>query len=289
MTYDKYVMDFKQWLDEMAIRRMQKVGQWGQETAPPGPKRVKLGYYGDDYGILTNQNALEKIKAKWAKSEQLFDIYFLRSKEGAKVREEGEVQPEFVHTRLNVPDYQPASDAINVIFTNNMGAERMPMNWWTMAHRFGHAVKNIEAFRYFTRELDSEIYRILEYYWGHRRQPSYLMGAGDGSAQLLSALDSVLGTMRSARDRLLRNHFEFYYELMAQFIIEGKVRFNSRLPRMLPTRFVYGRAEGKYMKHDLDEEDMEGLEDWVNDTLTPEVNNNLGVVLSQAVGRTFVM
>jgi len=141
-------MKFKQWLSEMPIVNLQRIGDWEPDKNPTDAhqrRRVpRKGYYNDDFGILTSDAAVEKIKRKWAKCEQPFNAFFLRSKEGAKIREEGLVDVDYLANVLKLPQEQIQQinnpNAINIVYTNNIGAERMPMNWWTMAHRVGHAL-----------------------------------------------------------------------------------------------------------------------------------------------------
>jgi hypothetical protein len=68
------------------------------------------------------------------------------------------------------------------------------------------------------------------------------------------SLFSAVGTMKSARENKLRTSSEFVYELVAQYIITGKIKFND-LPRqlILDRRMAWGRPNYK-VKNAIDEE-----------------------------------
>lgn len=274
---------------EMPVTNFQLLGQWSD------PKAKRYGYHRDDIGILTNPAGVEKIKRKWSKTEMPFDLYFLRSPQGYKVREVGEVDQEYLRDVLKI-NIQINPQAITVIFTQNMGAERMPMNYWTIAHRFGHALaRKSQAYDYYERELRNEMLRIAQDIYGYGSSRSYGYGYDYGYQDkarrenpdtILKGLAQAIGTMGSARKRLLRNFNEFFHELLAQYIIEGKVRFNP-LPNLIPTRYAWGRPEGNWQR--VGKEEIESWNEYIQESLTELVNNNLAVALQQSIGKIYVM
>jgi hypothetical protein len=134
---------FKNWLlSETPISSFGLLGDWG-------PESKKYGYKKDDIGILTSPTGVEKIKQKWAKTRQDFDLYFVKSKEGYLISRSsgnvGEVDEKYLKEKLkiNIPiDHEH----ITVVYLSNVGTDRMPMNYWTIAHRFGHAVSSKPLF-----------------------------------------------------------------------------------------------------------------------------------------------
>jgi hypothetical protein len=220
------------------------MGQWG-----PDAKRA-YGYSKQDVGILQNPTSVSKIYKKWSNTHNEFDFYFLRSNEARKQIEVGEVSQEWVKQNLKV-DIQPRKDAITVIFTQNTGAEKIPMTAWTIAHRLGHAIRRTDNFeRYLSGEIAKDFRELLKKIYGIDKTQTnkYSYGYGYGynpntdDEKELRALAQAVGTMRSARQGNLRNFFEFTYELIAQWIITGKIKFNP-LPRSLTLRkrMAWGR------------------------------------------------
>jgi hypothetical protein len=49
--------------------------------------------------------------------------------------------------------------------------------------------------------------------------------------------------MKSARDSKIDRPFEFYYELFAQYLKDGKVTFNRLQPTIVKGSAAYGRKE----------------------------------------------
>ena len=74
------------------------------------------------------------------------------------------------------------------------------------------------------------------------------------SSAYKKSLFLAIGKMKSTRENNLRTSNEFMFELVAQYIITGKIRFND-LPRhlVLDRRMVWGRPNYK-TKSTIDEE-----------------------------------
>lgn len=285
-------MKFKNWLlQEMPINKFQLMGQW-----EPDAKRA-YGYSRQDIGILTNPSAVEKIHRHWSNSKNDFEFYFLRSSMARKQVEVGEVKPDWVKENLGI-DIEPKENAITVIFTQNTGAEKIPMTAWTIAHRLGHAIRRDKIFeQYFAKEIMKDFRELLKEVYGIDKKYSYApgggYGGGYGNSQIdekdLRALAHAVGTMRSARQNNLRNFFEFVYELVAQWIITGNVKFNP-LPMslILNKRMAWGRPSNDTKRSKLDDI---AHEDW-NETLrgyADKYEHYLDSVFSGLEGRIFVM
>ena len=284
-------MNFKDWLlNEMPISKFQLMGQWG-----PDAKRA-YGYSKQDTGILQNPIAVNKIHKHWSNTHYEFDFYFLRSNKARKQVEVGAVSPEWVKQNLGV-DIQPREDAITVIFTQNTGAEKIPMTAWTIAHRLGHAIRRDKIFEeYFAKELFRDFRELLKEIYGIDKQRQQSMGGyGYGfnprqdDEKELRSLAHAVGTMRSARQGNLRNFFEFTYELVAQWIITGRIKFNP-IPRslVLRKRMAWGRPANDIRNSRID--DM-AHEEW-NEMLQGHANkyeDYLDSVFSGLVGKMYVM
>jgi hypothetical protein len=287
MNFHKWLIENKNWqFNEMPISNFQLTGQWG-----PDAKRA-YGYSKQDTGILQNPVAVNKIHKKWSNTHYDFDFYFLRSNKARKIREVGKVSPEWVKQNLEV-DIQPREDTITIIFTQNIGTEKIPMTAWTIAHRLGHAIKKENIFQNnFLRELIEdfrellkEIYGINKYQYNNYQYDNY----GLKDQKELSVLAQAVGTMRSARRGTLLNFYEFGYELIAQWIITGHVKFNP-IPRSLILRkkMAWGRPA-----HDMSYSkiDNETHEEW-NEILQKNAEKYeyyIDAIFGSIVGNMYVM
>lgn len=242
-------MNFKQFLNEMPIGGFNLVGQWGPEA------KRKYGYNNQDLGILENPKAVEKIHKSWSNSKYDFDFYFLRSYKASKHIEIGQVSLNWVKDNLEI-NLNPKQDHITIIFTNNRGAEKIPMTAWAIAHRLGHAIRKEKIFEdYFTKQIDKDFKEILKYVYGLDSSGSiapYTIGENYKKALFLA-----VGKMKSTRENKLRNSSEFIYELVAQYIITGGIKFND-LPRelILERKMAWGRPNYK-TKRVLDEDNYQ--------------------------------
>lgn len=279
MNFYKWLIETKNWqIDEMPISNFQLMGQWG-----PDAKRA-YGYSKQDIGILQSQKAVDKIKRKWSNTYNEFDFYFLRSNEARQQSDIGEVNPEWVKQNLQI-DIQPNEDAITVIFTQNTGDEKIEMTAWTIAHRLGHVIRRNKTFElYFSQELLKDFRQLFEEVYGTKLQYN-----SANEEKQLRALAQAVGTMKSARTNNLRNFYEFMYELIAQWIITGKIEFNP-IPRSLILRrkMAWGRPN-----HDTIGSKMNDIEhnEWSEmlQGYADKYEHYLDAIFSGLVGKMFVM
>ena len=215
---------FKEWitqLNEMPITNMTFQGSWG-------PKATSgYGYNWQDLGILQNPNATEKIMKKWSNTKEKFEVHFVRSEKAQGHRQLGERSREWVKEELDF-DVEPQPDTITIIFTQNESNEKVPMTAWTLAHRVGHAIfSNKEFHEGFASKIEKDFLTLLDRVYG---VGSKSFNDDLENLLLLGKFTAELGTMSSARNKKLDNFGEFMFELVAQYIITGKIKFNS-LPR----------------------------------------------------------
>jgi len=268
---------------EMPIRQFKNVGNWNKNSS-----------FGNvDRKLLTSPKAVEKIHRQWQKTPYDFEIFLVNDPRVNKpdFREVGMVNLDYVRTKMRLTEEEfpsPSSDAITIIFTNNVGDERYMASGWILAHRLGHAFargnndvsKEWEEFTANLREVMADmldqVYDLQVYKRDFSRE----------AEDILKLVAQQIGTMKSARDNNLRNWGEFAYELFAQYLITGKIRFNP-LPDSLVTKIeAFGRKATKrpfspenqnmYNNHDL-EYYAQGMETMIEN------------VLDRAVGRIFVM
>jgi hypothetical protein len=254
-------------LNEMPINNFSLLGNWNDNA----PKR---GYNAKDIGILTSQKGVEKIKNQWFRTEENFDFYFVRSAEAVKHVEVGEVSETFLKQNLNI-DIAINPKAITVIFTNNMGAERIPMTGWTMAHRLGHAIKNTHEWKILKQEFDNNLKEIAEDLYKFK---------GNDTRQIFKLIALSIGTMRSVRNKTLLNYNEFLYELFAQFLLTGSIKFNP-LSQQLIQSYAWGRPSKTYWAGKTETDEYNYVLNNFKNTLEYYFDQCLGGL----VGKIFVM
>jgi hypothetical protein len=224
------------------------LGQW-EENKP------LRGYCKEDTQILTREKAINKIKRAYSKTAHLFNFSFLRKPNAKNFLQHGIVNDYFVQRFLGI-DYRPNEDAINVIFTNNIGQRKIPMTAWIMAHRLGHSLFKSEEFREFRRYFANMMKIYASWFDVH---VSAYNGFLYGSYIDLRSLEYAIGSMRSCRQRNLATDYEFCFELFAQYILTGKIVFNPIEERIIyKKRMAWGRPSYEYLriKRDLKLDDL---------------------------------
>jgi hypothetical protein len=281
-------MEFREFLlSEMPITGFQLKGQWGRDA------KRRYGYSQQDTGILENPKAVEKIHRSWSNSKNDFELYFVRSFQASKHREAGEKDKIWIKDNIGI-DIDPKQDAITVVFTNNTGDEKIPMTAWAMAHRLSHAVRMNETFRrHITEELERDTKEILLYVYGVEernywsRDEEYYRNSRT-KERYRKALFSAIGKMKSARENRLRNSDEFVHELVAQYIITGRIEFNDLPdPLVLDRRMAWGRPNSttrRVQDKTAHAEYNEILRSWAS-----KYEYNLDSIFNGLEGKMFVM
>jgi len=274
-------------IDEMAIRQFKTVGDWGRRSS-----------FGDvDRKILTSPRGVEKIKRQWEKTPFDFDMYLVNDPRVNKsqFREVGLVDMSFVRDNMKltadeIPD--PDGNTITIIYTSNTGAERYMSSGWILAHRLGHALARgrgfpAEKWQEFIGDLRKRIADILKEVYGiDVYGKTYDFQGNAGRDKILKYVAQQLGTMKSARDNKMRNWYEFAYELLAQYLLTGKITFNP-LPQSIITGIAgWGRKQTSYSK---DEEAREAINTSELESIALEIEGDLETILGSAIGKVFVM
>jgi len=267
---------------ETPIDKFEKIGNWDKGSSFTSPV---------DRKILSNPNAVQKIKDKFANTDFIFDMYFVNSKEGRKYSEEGEVTEDFIRNKLKL-DTPINQDHITVFYTNNKGDQRVMMTAWIIAHRFGHVIRKMEGWERLQKEVDENIQRLLEEVYGRKIPRIYgLLGGGiggnDDDNKILKNFAQSIGTFKSARDKNLRNYFEFHYELLAQYITTGKISFNP-LPKYIPVKYAYGKPT-MGLRTNASEHDMEYYQGYLESLAQDVYPDYADEALRGCLGRIFVM
>lgn len=299
--------------NEMPIQ-INKIGGWGDKSRPYGFKR-------DDIGIMNSDRGIAKIKQKWSKVPQNFNTYICRSALCFKQFEIGEVDEDFVRNQLGlkiVPNPTAPDEifidpqSINYIVTNNRGDERMPLNAWTLAHRFAHALwtsrnkTKSETYAHFEREFWRDMERIVEGVYGVSINATRGYTVDRNTSTILAKVCTAIGTMGSARKDQLRNHTEFLHELFAQYVISQKITFNP-LPKSIKyfkmpderssySSYSYGKPYERQQQrgsfsslYNREPLDLESWNEYIQEGLVQQTENHLGHVLLSCVGKIYVM
>lgn len=254
-------------------------------------------------------------KRKWAKVEENFNTWVCRSASCFKVREVGQVEENYVRDVLklkivpnpkNPDEINIDPESINYIVTNNFGDQRIALGAWTLAHRFGHVLesgnKKVAAYEYFVNEFWRDIRWFFRSVYDHELEVSqYQSGTYtlNGNANnILKSFFQQIGTMKSAREKTLRNAREFTHELFAQYIITGQVKFNP-LPRSIkywknPTDTRWyprekQRGSWSFISNKKTPEEFEEYNEHLQENLAEMTKTNIEYTLHGCVGKIFVM
>lgn len=269
-------MDFKNWLlVEFPVTKFQKLGRWE-------PGAPKYGFHSDDIGIVNSPKGEAKIIRKWSNTKENFELYFVRVPRGRTFREQGEVSSEWLKENLKV-DIEPNLDAITIIYTNNIASERTPLTAWTIAHRFGHAIRRTHEWEYFAKLVQKDLNDMVDSLY-NRPYYSSRENYAKQFARIMKVLVTSIGSFKSARDNNLRNQFEFLYELLAQYMTTGKITFRPP-PNHIVLRYVYGNAVSSVFAKGED------VRDWHQELMgaAMKYEGALDQVMRSLVGRMFLV
>lgn len=266
-------------LIEMPIDQFQTIGDFNK-----GSSFTKK----TDRAILTSPKAVQKIKDKFANTNQNFDMYFVNSKEGRIHKEVGEVSEDFIRNELKL-DTPINENNITVFYTNNTGDKGVMMTAWIIAHRFGHVVRKLPGWHNLCREVNETIQRLMQEAY---EKPMILsrdgvtLGENDPlNGKILKNFYHQIGTFKSARDKKLNTQYEFMYELLAQYLT-SKISFNI-LPKYIPVKYAWGKpVQG--VRFTGTEGDLDYYQSYLRN-LEESFADYAEYLLNDCVGKIFVM
>lgn len=255
---------FIKWLIEAPIADYQTVGDFNK----PHSFKDKR-----DRTLITNPRSVERAHKKFANSDMDFNFIFVNKLGASKFQEVGEVDINYIQKNLGddvakvVQDSQNKTpDSVTIVFTNNAGAEKIPMTPWIIAHRIGHVLARSKGSRdnFYYKEasnyLISGLSEIMEYY-GKSEYPrsdssminSYGKYGNERNNQLIMKnFFQKVATFRSARKGIIRDWFEVLNELIAQYITTGKIKFNDAPQSFKANRIDYRCKDIEYVNDLLD-------------------------------------
>ena len=248
--YTKLVYD--DLLIEMPINKFEKIGKWNQKKTH--------GYDKASLGILRSDAGVQKIKDKFDNISSIdFNLYFVKDTFASNYSEMGEISEKQLEDMLGLKvgvDIEKPEYDITVIFTNNKAAEKMPLTYWTIAHRMGHSFRaslsNDQHYRNLLFRINKLLKKILENCYDIGLNNDVL---NNRNPMIRSFLESI-GKFRSARTKQLPRTFEFVYESFAQWLLsDGELSYND-FPDTLNThnKLMYGKPYSSVLRlNDQDE------------------------------------
>lgn len=237
-----------------------------------------------DRELIKHPVAIQKVRDFFQNTSVDFDFYFVNLSGRRQFQEKGKVDERFIFEPYpkglgikpeQLKDGRINKDRITVFFVGNTAAEKVPMTSWTIAHRFGHVLRREYGFNVYVEWLESQFDQILELY-------NIKKGSANSFMVSKAKLFNQIGTMKSARDGKIDRPFEFYYELFAQYLKDGKVTFNRLKPTIVKGSASYGRKEYAHTKN-VDEVNQ------ILDSMENDFHYYAEDVLSSCVGNIYVM
>lgn len=252
-------MKLNQILSEMPLKTFEPIGDFSKGSSFRDARDRKM---------ITNPKFKEIVSKKFSNTYYDINMYFVNSAKANRYTEVGAVDLDWVRDNLGdevadkvEPNYQQ-DEQVNIIFTNNKGAERVNMTPWIIAHRMGHAFarfdsglgakRQFQSYQEIVDSIGTEFDMIFQDVYGIRNYSSKgTFGPKRREDQLLMKhLAHNIGTFKSARDKNLRDYFELYNELFAQYVITGEIKFNE-LPRSFKAGKEYVSVRDKEAYEEL--------------------------------------
>jgi hypothetical protein len=254
-------------------------------------ERGKGGFRHDvDKKLVTNPVAIGKVYKFFGRTPHDIRIFPVQVRGGGSYLETGEVDVDQLVKIVGQDNAQRilgghGPDAITIVFTNNTGAERIPLTAWMMAHRIGHAIRKGGAERAWA-EADKHFWNGIN----EIMRDVYRLSVQRGSFSSMSnsdykALIDAIGTMRSARQKTIARPYEFVYEMFAQYLNTGEVKFNPAPKTLMSRQQAWGRNQP--IRSINDETQREATQ--MLETLSYDMELLFNDVMSAALGRVYVM
>lgn len=281
-------MRLRELLVEAPLADYEPLGDFSQ----PGPFR------GPDKKLVPHRVNQTKAARFFEKTPYDFRLFFSNIPGTGRYSEHGSMDPETVK-KIFADDGEAIvhghENAITVVFVGNKGDAKRMLTPWVMAHRFGHAIqadnrsqRAASAWKEAEKHFFRNINEILKDFYNIPVTTSGSSSFGYDLGKEYSALFNAIGTQRSSREGEIRRPYEFLYEIFAQYLGTGSIKFNP-----LPLNIGYGRqAWGRPTKFLQvrsptlrDESERRN----VTEILSRDMEIMFNDVLSDAVGKIYVM
>lgn len=197
---------------------------------------------------------------------------------------------------------------ITIIYLSNVGDDKIPATSWILAHRFGHALgvvdrkfmanpflekirkaiddlfNNISNFVYQKdMSVDYSLWKRRELNTGEtEEQFAHKMNQNNERLFNQHQLAMALGTFKSARDRRLSRTTEFINEIVAQYIITGRIVFNRNFMNVLDPEKTIGTQK------QLSSDEQQHVNSYLTN-MEKYLNGSMEKMLNAAIGEVFIM
>jgi len=152
-------------------------------------------------------------------------------------------------------DFKPDPNAINIIYTNNEGANKVPFSPWIMMHRFSHMYDFDSAYEKIRDRAGYGAQRIMKknYDPSHENEammPSFDIfratsgvGLSGEWANYVWDFFNSIGNFKSARKNNMTHAYEFFTELMPQYVLTGNISFRAAPEEILYRGVHFGNQK----------------------------------------------
>ena len=186
--------------------------------------------------LHNNEKGRAKIFRAFEKTDYIFNFYLVQSEH----KEDGKAIRPFITKGLvdkdKVKKYLgkdiDTEGKISILFTNNVSNDDRPLGAWMLAHRVSHPVQmskeGMEIEARISAVLNRVVNAIASTQYSDRAPIKINMGFRNSSTGYYQDIINQLFTMKSARNGIIGDRLDVdgMGELMAQYLITGKVRFN---------------------------------------------------------------
>jgi len=272
------------------------------DYVPIGDFSKEITFKGPDVKLATHPVNIQKARDFFENVPYNFRFFVINKPRLRQYRESGEASPEKIRAIFPAEADTILKDhegAITVLYIGNYGDAKVMFTPWVMAHRIGHAIvannyggNRQESSPWYIAEQDffESISLILQNFYGIPIERSYngRYPVWGKNQQYYNALFNAIGTQRSSRENQIKRPYEFLYELFAQYIQTGDVKFNP-----LPVSIGFGRKAwgrptkyiGLKQQYRTPEFDREANLNKLGEKLV----RNFNAVLQNAVGKIYLM
>ena len=263
----------------------------------PGPFR------GVDKQLVTHPKNRIKAEKFFQNTPYDFRLFFSNVPGTGRYSEHGQMKPETVKIIFGEDGEEIVKgheDAITVVYVGNKGDAKRMLTPWLMAHRFGHAIQAgfrladaarsgpaSGAWAETEKHFFNVVNQILADFYGKITK---------GKTDLINfelnkeynALFNAIGTQRSSREGDIRRPYEFFYEIFAQYLGTGGIKFNP-----LPVSISYGQQAWGNPTRVMSVRSAELRDEterrYATEVLSRDMEIMFSDVLSDAVGKIYVM
>lgn len=239
----RYITLVESFLDEAPLADFGTFGDLEQEGS----------FRGDDLRAIRSEKWLTKVQTQFNHLRHPLNVYLYNGEGGNVQIGDATVDARSLEHLNKFSGLQPlsvvqgligklppdAENSITVILIENEGGGRVPLTPWILAHRIAHAILDGAGARRenYDEDLDRGlrsartmfediIRKTIERYIDEEPYKKGFVSNSFQNSHNVAQVAKMIGTMRSARTGNLTNGGEFFVELIAQVMTQGKVTFN---------------------------------------------------------------